>query len=239
MTDKDLHRLRRGELLEILLEQSKENDNLRIELEEKNKLIEELNKKLEDRRIDLQEAGTIAEASFKLNGVFDAAEKAAKQYLDNLQELYERETVVYAKKEKEVETRCAVMLQTTQENCNSLKAETEKNCAELETVTRQKCLGMEAEITKRCNDMEMSVTEKCKLLEADTKKKCEEMTAVTDYKCHLREKEAEEKCIALDLKAKEDVDKRWNELSVKLEDFYNAHQGIRELLSLSKIDTRE
>ena len=94
MEDRELQRLKRGDLLELLLEQSKENDSLKKALEEREKQIQELEKKLENRKIDLENAGTIAEASFKLNGVFEAAENAAKQYLENLEALYEKEKKV-------------------------------------------------------------------------------------------------------------------------------------------------
>ena len=40
ISDKELQRLKRGELLEILLDQSRENEALKIELEEKNKIID-------------------------------------------------------------------------------------------------------------------------------------------------------------------------------------------------------
>jgi len=80
MTGKELKKLSRAELLELLLEQVEENEKLR----QKN---EELEKRLEDRVIKITEAGSIAEAALKLNGVFEAAEAAAKQYLDSLKEL--------------------------------------------------------------------------------------------------------------------------------------------------------
>ena len=214
MTDKDLQRLKRGELLEILLAQSKEIESLKLLVEEKDQMIDTMSKKLKDRTIELQEAGSIAEASFKLNGVFEAAQNAAQQYLENIQALHDREKNIIDKKEDEVQKRCMGMLQIAQENCDNLKETTEKACADLETSTRQKCIGMEAEV----------------------KQKCQEIEAATDYKCRQREKEAEDKCIALNLKAKEEVEARWNELSTRLEDFYNAHQGLRELLALSKIE---
>ena len=72
MTDKEFKKLKRGDLLEVLLEQSRSIDDLKIQLQEKDDRIAFLNKKLEERKIDIQEAGTIAEASFKLNGVFEA-----------------------------------------------------------------------------------------------------------------------------------------------------------------------
>lgn len=109
LSDKELRRLKRVELLEMLLELSRENEALMLELEEKNRIIEALNLQLENRKIDLKHAGTIAEASFKLNGVFEAAEKAAEQYLENLQYLCEREQNPVSEKRSRRKTYLAEM----------------------------------------------------------------------------------------------------------------------------------
>ena len=77
MTDKELRKLRRGELLEMLLEQTKENETL------KNR-IADLEARINTREITIKESGSIAEAALKLNGVFEAAQKAAEQYLENI-----------------------------------------------------------------------------------------------------------------------------------------------------------
>jgi glutathione S-transferase len=83
MTDKELRRLKRTELLEMLLKVSKENEALRQQLDE-------ANKKLEDRQILLTNAGSIAEAALQINDVFDAAQKAADQYLASVMRLADR-----------------------------------------------------------------------------------------------------------------------------------------------------
>ena len=77
MTEKELRRLNRTDLLEMLLEQSKEVQRLQQELEE-------TKQKLEDRRLMEQEAGSIAEAALRINKVFEAAQQAADQYLENI-----------------------------------------------------------------------------------------------------------------------------------------------------------
>ena len=78
MTEKELHKLKRGELLEMMLAQSREIDSLRAR-------IRELEKKLSDREIRIHESGSIAEAALKLNGIFEAAQAAADQYLENVE----------------------------------------------------------------------------------------------------------------------------------------------------------
>ena len=85
MTDRELRKLSRAELLELLLEESRENERLRAQLQQ-------MNAKLADRAIRIERAGSIAEAALQLNGVFQAAEEAAAQYLENVRRLAEEQT---------------------------------------------------------------------------------------------------------------------------------------------------
>ena len=85
MTDKELRKLKRTDLLELLIEQSKEVENLK-------KRIGELEAELADRRLLIYKSGSIAEAALKLNGVFEAAEAAAQEYLENIRRISEEKT---------------------------------------------------------------------------------------------------------------------------------------------------
>lgn len=126
MTEKELHRLRRENLLELLLAQGKEAaamqasfmekereleklqegyERLKEKLDEKDAQIEKLKDRLNqkdekihelrmemevwrsNRRIEVKKAGSIAEASLKLNDVFETAQRAADQYLYNIRQM--------------------------------------------------------------------------------------------------------------------------------------------------------
>lgn len=76
---RELKKLKRSELLEIMLAQSEEIDRLRAELAEKER-------QLADKRIAIEESGSIAEASLKLTKVFMEAQRAADLYLANVRE---------------------------------------------------------------------------------------------------------------------------------------------------------
>lgn len=121
MADKELRRLKRRELLKMLLVQCRETERLQKETDEANaaladlteryeRLIGKLNVKDErlnqkdaqiaalkgtieemkmNRVIELEEAGSIAEAALRLNGIFEAAQQAADQYLMNVRRLGE------------------------------------------------------------------------------------------------------------------------------------------------------
>ena len=74
MTSKELRKLSRRELIEVLLAQTREMEQLEAELNSKNEL-------LEKREINIRESGSIAEAALRLSGIFEDAQKAADTYL--------------------------------------------------------------------------------------------------------------------------------------------------------------
>ena len=90
--NKELRRLSRTELLELMVEQSRELDKTREELalvKEQLSAAEykyrELKERYDQREIRLQKAGSIAEASLALTSIFEEAQKAAEIYLQSIQ----------------------------------------------------------------------------------------------------------------------------------------------------------
>ena len=81
MTDQQLSRLNRKELLELLLTLRCERDALERELEQTKAALKKESERADDalqqKRIQVEEAGSIAEAALRLNGVFEAAQSAA------------------------------------------------------------------------------------------------------------------------------------------------------------------
>ncbi len=77
MTSQELKKCNRRELLQLLLQETEENERLRRELEA-------ANTKLAERQVMIESSGSLAEAVVKLNGVFEAADAAAQQYLENV-----------------------------------------------------------------------------------------------------------------------------------------------------------
>lgn len=71
MTTKELRRLSRRQLLQMLIGQMEENQRLR--------------RKLEDRKLVMEESGSLAEAALRISGVFEAADRAAQIYLESVE----------------------------------------------------------------------------------------------------------------------------------------------------------
>lgn len=84
MTQKQLKRLNRADLIKLLIEQSKKNEELKAQLAS-------AQEELERRRIIVSNAGSIAEASLQINKVFETAQKAADQYLESLKNMVEEQ----------------------------------------------------------------------------------------------------------------------------------------------------
>ncbi len=76
-TEVDLSKLKKRDLLEIMLRQGEEIDKLRAQ-------VAELETKIEDRQFSINRAGSIAEASLAVTDIFKEAEKAAMIYLENI-----------------------------------------------------------------------------------------------------------------------------------------------------------
>lgn len=76
LTEKELKKMNRYQLLELLVMQTERADALQ-------KKVDELEEQLEKREIHLSQLGSIAEAAMHLSGVFEAAQKAADLYLDS------------------------------------------------------------------------------------------------------------------------------------------------------------
>lgn len=113
MVNKELRKLSRTELLKMLLEQSKEVENLKQELE----ISQE---KLKSRKLEVKQAGSIADAALQVNKVFETAQKAADQYLENIQQINSRQTDICSKLIADAESRCKEMEDQTKEKCESM-----------------------------------------------------------------------------------------------------------------------
>lgn len=92
MKEKELKHMSRAELLELLLVQTKETERLRARLKK-------AESELADRNLRIREAGDLAHAALELNGVMEAAQAAAQQYLENI-----------ARMEEETRQRCEQLL---------------------------------------------------------------------------------------------------------------------------------
>ena len=84
--ENDLAKLKKKDLLEIMLKQGEEIDALRAQ-------VADLQKQLDSRQFELSRIGSIAEASLVVTNVFEEAQKAALVYLQNVKRMAQQKGV--------------------------------------------------------------------------------------------------------------------------------------------------
>ena len=133
MTEKELKKLTRPELLELLLLQTKRADMLEEELKE-------AKIQLENKEITIDNAGSIASAALQLSGIFEKAEVAAAEYLENIKMLSEKQNRVCARIESESRKKADQMIADAEAECEKKKQMADAYCKAV-TQKIQKMLG--------------------------------------------------------------------------------------------------
>ena len=159
MTDEELRRLKRPDLLELLVTQGKEKEVL----QEKLRQAEEA---LASRRIQLDEAGNIAEAALRVNGVFEAAQAASAQYIETIRSM-----------SQETESRCAQMEEVCKTRLETLEADAQAAAQKLTAESKETAEKLVAEAEVKAQTLETETKARCQELEAATKAKCDQMVA--------------------------------------------------------------
>ena len=82
MTDKEFKRLSRAQLLDVIYQ-------LQLQVDELTKQNQALKTELRDKRLRIDNAGTLAEAALEINNCFKNAQNAADQYLNEIKAIRE------------------------------------------------------------------------------------------------------------------------------------------------------
>lgn len=128
MTEQELRKLKRADLIELLINQVKENDYL-------SKQNAKLSKMLEDREIMIDNAGSIAEAAIAINNVFNDAQAAADQYLENMKSLNRQQEEAMLNREKESRRICESQIAEARDYCKKLEDDTKMLCDKMVSST--------------------------------------------------------------------------------------------------------
>lgn len=144
---KELKKLSRKELLEILLEQTKRIEDLEQNLADKEK-------QLESKKISLNETGTLADAALKLSDIFKNADEAIAIYKLNVEESVKKEEKKFKKECKEIKEK---LISDTEAKLLKKAETTAKKCEKKEKETEEKCQKREQEAEKRLKELETQI----------------------------------------------------------------------------------
>ena len=129
--------------LDALREEHKEETaHLREELEQ-------AKKSLEKREIALNEAGSIAVAALQINGVFEAAQAASQQYIENIRSLSDRQAAICAQRDVENRVEVERKLKEAEEKCAAMEYASKRKCEAMEQEAKQKSEAYWTEVSRR------------------------------------------------------------------------------------------
>lgn len=142
MTEKELKKLNRYQLLELIILQTEQINELENQLSR-------AKEQLEAQQIQASQAGSIADAALQLSGIFKAAQTAADTYLQNVK----RHTENADRIEEEAKASAEQLLKTARAEADSLV----KNAQTQADTLIQSAQAMMAETTRRCSEKEAAV----------------------------------------------------------------------------------
>ena len=148
MDDKKIRKINKKELLEILLSQAKR-------IEELEQQLEKTQKKLDSKKITIENSGSLAEASLKLNGIFEMAQATAEQYLLNIKEKCKK---IENDTKKECQIKTEQMIKETEKKCQQKEALAEEKLKKIELkikesnkTTKKNTINSRTENNKKIN----------------------------------------------------------------------------------------
>ena len=153
MPDRELRRMRRAELVEIILALKQTEDRLRAENAA-------LSAQLQERQIHIENAGYIAQAALELNNVFAAAQAAADDYLHSVQASLADTNATAANTLSQARSEAKRILEQAQADADSLKAQAQQECDAMTAAAAQKRTQTEADCKAMVERAEQEVQQR-------------------------------------------------------------------------------
>ena len=147
MADRELRRMHRAELIEIIYALKQSEDQLKAQNAA-------LTAQLQDRQLRLESAGSIAQAALELNNVFAAAQAAADAYLHSVPASTAANTLSQARSEAKR------ILEQAQADADSLKAQAQQECDAMTAAAAQKRTQTEADCKAMVERAEQEVQQR-------------------------------------------------------------------------------
>lgn len=152
MTDRQLRKLNRMDLLKLLLEEKKENEALREQMQQ-------MQLQLENKQLNIDQSGSLAEAALKLGGIFEAAETACQYYTENIRNLSGRQEEICRKMEQETREKCDRMLEHARQMSRTYWDEYTEKCSRYMKSMEQVQRGADSQETNEPESLQPLVTD--------------------------------------------------------------------------------
>ena len=146
MTDKEFKRLGRAQLLDIIYQ-------LQLQVEELTQRNQQLESALQDKRLRIDNAGSLAAAALEINDFFSNAQSAAEQYLNEIKAL--RETT--EAEQQELYSQAKAEVSEAHEEASRLVSEAQSEAARLMVEAQEKAASILGAAKKAQTDYDVAV----------------------------------------------------------------------------------
>ena len=153
MADRELRRMHRAELIEIIYALKQSEDQLKAQNAA-------LTAQLQDRQLRVESAGSIAQAALELNNVFAAAQAAADDYLHSVQASLADTNATAANTLSQARSEAKRILEQAQADADNLKAQAQQECDAMTADAAQKRTQTEADCKAMVEQAEQEVQQR-------------------------------------------------------------------------------
>lgn len=226
MADKELRRMSRPELIEIIYA-LKSNEEA---LQKKNTNLEE---QLNDRTIQISEAGSIAEAALQLNDIFSTAQAAADDYLASIKVA----NVSMEEEQKAATEEAERVVAEAQAQAEQIVTDANAEAARIMTMAKEEADNTLSEAKVASQHMTETARKKAEVLKVQSEdnaqtcveraqKQSQDMIAAAEQKCDQLEEACKEKAE----ETQKELEARWDAFEKRVEDVLSQHRELSMLL---------
>ena len=226
MAEKELRRMSRPELIEIIYALKSNEESL----QKKNTHLEE---QLNDRTIQISEAGSIAEAALQLNDIFSTAQIAADDYLTSIKAA----NVSMEEEQKAAAKEAERVVAEAQAQAEQIVAEANAEAARIMTMAKEKADNTLSEAEAASQHMTDTAQKKAEVLKAQSEDKAQTCVELAQKQsqdmitaAEQKRDQLEEACREKSEETQKELEARWDAFEKRVGDVLSQHRELSMLL---------
>lgn len=226
MAEKELRRMSRPELIEIIYALKSNEESL----QKKNAHLEE---QLNDRTIQISEAGSIAEAALQLNDIFSTAQIAADDYLTSIKAA----NVSMEEEQKAAAKEAERVVAEAQAQAEQIVAEANAEAARIMTMAKEKADNTLSEAEAASQHMTETAQKKAEVLKAQSEDKAQTCVELAQKQsqdmitaAEQKRNQLEEACREKSEETQKELEARWDAFEKRVGDVLSQHRELSMLL---------
>ena len=226
MAEKELRRISRPELIEIIYALKSNEESL----QKKNAHLEE---QLNDRTIQISEAGSIAEAALQLNDIFSTAQIAADDYLTSIKAA----NVSMEEEQKAAAKEAERVVAEAQAQAEQIVAEANAEAARIMTMAKEKADNTLSEAEAASQHMTDTAQKKAEVLKAQSEDKAQTCVELAQKQsqdmitaAEQKRDQLEEACREKSEETQKELEARWDAFEKRVGDVLSQHRELSMLL---------